>query len=502
MLSPSTPRRFFLALTALLLWGSSGIAVAQGTVPSPALEGPITNGAGIHLLGTTTFDLADAGYVQEEYFMSGVARAYTSAGPLASDGVWTVTPGESAPYKTRFIVYRPKKKQSFNGTVIVEWLNVSGGLDAAADWIMMHTELMREGYVWVGISAQIVGIEGGVPLLPGLPSMPAKTVDPVRYGSLSHPGDSFSYDMFSQLGQTLREPVGPNPLGDLKMKRLLGIGESQSAFRLTTYINAIHPLARVYDGFLVHSRGGGSAPLAESPQAAPPTPNPTLIRTDIDTPVMTFQTETDLTLLAFLPDRQPDSDYFRLWEVAGTAHADTYTTVVGRADLGRDPRAADLVITTRALDSAGVPGFESIECPKPINSGPQHFVLNAAIAALDRWVRTGKAPASAPRIETTTSPVAIARDSYGNALGGLRTPQLDVPIAAYSGGGQAGSVFCILFGSTEPFDAATLATLYPTHRDYVAAFKKATRRAVRDGFIRKKDARLMTKAAAASSIGR
>jgi hypothetical protein len=502
MLSPSTPRRFFLVLTALLLWASSGIAVAQGTVPSPALEGPITNGAGIHLLGTTTFDLADAGYVQDEYFMSGVARAYTSVGPLSSDGTWTVSPGESAPYKTRFVVYRPKKKQAFNGTVIVEWLNVSGGVDAGADWIMMHTELIREGYAWVGLSAQIVGIEGGVPLLPGLPILPAKVVDPARYGSLSHPGDSFSYDMFSQAGRAIREPMGPSPLGNLKVERVLGVGESQSAFRLTTYINAIHPIARVYDGFLVHSRGGGTAPLAEPPQESPLAPNPAFIRTDIDTPVMTFQTETDLTLLGFIPDRQPDSAYFRLWEVAGTAHADTYTTVVGRADLGKDPRAADLVITTRALDAAGVPGFESIECPKPINSGPQHFVLKAAIAALDRWVRTSKAPEPAPRIETTMNPIAIARDEYGNARGGVRTPQLDVPIAAYSGGGQAGSVFCILFGSMEPFDAATLAALYPTHRAYVSAFKKATRRAVHAGFIRKKDARLMTKAAAASSIGR
>jgi hypothetical protein len=144
------------------------------------------------------FDLADVGYVQAEYFMSGTARAFTSAAPLSSDGRWTVTVGESAPYKTRFIVYRPKKKRVFNGTVIVEWLNVSGGLDAGADWIMMHTELIREGYAWVGLSAQIVGIEGGSPLLPGLERL--KTVDP-RYGSPSHPGDNFSYDMFSQPGR-------------------------------------------------------------------------------------------------------------------------------------------------------------------------------------------------------------------------------------------------------------------------------------------------------------
>src|SRR5512134_1112351 len=83
------------------------VAVASAQVPSPTIEGPVTGGAGAHLLGTTMFDLADVGYVQAEYFMSGVARAYTSAGPLSSDGRWTVTAGESAPYKTRFLVYRP-----------------------------------------------------------------------------------------------------------------------------------------------------------------------------------------------------------------------------------------------------------------------------------------------------------------------------------------------------------------------------------------------------------
>jgi hypothetical protein len=278
---------------------------------------------------------------------------------------------------------------------------------------------------------------------------------------------------------------------------VIAIGESQSAFRLVTYIDAVHPVARVYDGFLVHSRGAGGANLSEAPQPVIAVPRPARIRTDLRVPVLTFETETDiLTLLQFYGDRQPDGPRFRLWEVAGTAHADTYTLVVGNSDLGDSPAAADLVITSTPL-----PGL--IECARPINSGPQHFVLDAAIRALARWVRHRTPPPRAPRIEVAPGPPpAIVRDAHGNAVGGIRTPQLDVPIATLSGEGQTGSILCILFGTTSPFDAATLAALYPDHEAYVSAFDRATRRALRAGFLVPADAKLMKEAAAASAIGR
>src|SRR6516164_8969434 len=207
----------------------------------------------------------------------------TVEGPLTSDGRWTATPASTAPYKTRILVYKPTNPQKFNGTVFVEWLNVSGGLDAAPDWVQAHTALIRAGFAWVGVSAQIVGVEGGSALV-GVVSLPLKKVNPARYGSLSHPGDSFSYDMFSQAGQAIRQPSGTNPLAGLRVKRVIAAGESQSAFRMVTYIDAVHPLAGVYQGFLVHSRGAGGglgAALSESPQPVVPVPLPTFIRSDV-----------------------------------------------------------------------------------------------------------------------------------------------------------------------------------------------------------------------------
>lgn len=491
------PRRAlaFLWLASVLL-GQGAVGAAFAQVPSPALEGPIT-GPGVPFTASVlfegAFDLAEVGYVQEEFFISGTASAYTNVGALAADGLWTVTTGETAAYKTRILVHRPATPRKFNGTVVVEWLNVSGGLDAAPDWGLAHVELIRRGYAWVGVSAQYVGVEGGGGIL-GILSLNLKFVNPPRYGSLVHPGDSFSYDIFSQAGQAIRSPAGASPLADLEVKRIIAAGESQSAFRMVTYVNAIHPLAGIYDGFFVHSRGAIGAALSQAPQPSIPVPGEAVIRSDVDVPVLTLETETDLTLLGYFGARQPDAENFRLWEAAGTAHADTYTLGAGAADLGASPGVVDLVITTSPIFG--------VDCGSPINSGPQHFVVKAALRALERWVRRGKPPRSAPRLEVIAGPpVEIARDENGNALGGIRTPQVDAPIAAFTGE-QGGSLLCALFGTTTPFDDATLAALYPSHGAFVSRYRRALRRSVRAGWIVEADARLMRKWAVQSSIGR
>ena len=481
--------RILLTLCAIAV-----ASAAPAAVPNPTVEGPITSPGGA-FLQSTTIDLASLGYRQAEYFLSGTASAYTSDTPRGADGLWTVTPAATAAYKTRIVVYRPARKKSFNGTVVVEWLNVSAGLDAAPDWTLAHTELIRSGYAWVGVSAQFVGVEGG-PGLVNVVSLPLKTVNPARYGSLRHPGDSFSYDIFSQVGQAIRSPSGTNPLGDLKPRRIIAVGESQSAFRLVTYINAIHPIARLFDGYFVHSRAGIlGAPLSEAPQPAIGVPGNAVIRSDLGVPVLTFETETDLTFLGYRNAQQPDSENFRLWEVAGTSHADIYVVLKGPPDLGTDPNIAEPV-----LISSPLPGL--IDCDFPINSGPQHFVVKAALAALNRWVRHGTPPRSAPQLDVSTGPpLTINHDANGNALGGIRTPQVDVPIAIFTGEQSGGSIICRLLGTTTLLDDATLASLYPTHKDFVAKYDKALRKAVKEGWILRPDARLLKEWAAEAKVG-
>jgi hypothetical protein len=470
------------ALTLTVTIASSALP-ARGHVPLPLIEGPIT-GPGNYFVSATSFNLADVGYTAEEYFISGDARSFTTSGPLTSDGHWDVTEAiPQASFKTRILVFRPIKKQDFRGTVVVEWLNVSAGLDTAPDWTAAHTHLVNAGMVWVGVSAQYVGVEGGGG---SFLDLSLKNVNPARYGSLNHPGDSFSYDIFSQAGAALtRDPIA-KVLGDLKPRRLIAAGESQSAFRLVTYINGVHTDARIFDGFFVHSRASVVAPLSQAPQAAIAAPPGTLVRTDLDTPVLTLQAETDVTILGSHLARQADTDRLRFWEVAGTGHADLYTLRVGATDKGDDPSVLAVV-----ENASPIPGI--ITCDEPVNAGPQHHItVKAALRGLDQWIRGRRTPPHSPLIELDGgSPPAIVRDAVGNAVGGIRSPWVDVPTAALSGEGQGGGGFCSLFGTTQLLDGPTLTALYGSQRLYNTAVRRSAREMQREGFLLRRDARLV-----------
>ena len=126
------------------------------------------------LLGA--FDIAGLGYVAEEFFISGPASSYSSVAELGPDGRWSVEASDSAEFTTRMVVLTPVDPAQFNGTVLVEWLNVSGGIDAPAVWMMAHREMVRAGYAYVAVSAQRVGVEGGTNLM-GM-DMSLKSQDP------------------------------------------------------------------------------------------------------------------------------------------------------------------------------------------------------------------------------------------------------------------------------------------------------------------------------------
>ena len=301
--------------------------------PIPTVEGPVTGGTfGVPANPMPDGLAAEYGYVEEEFFVSGTATAFAPTAALGADGVWPVAEAGRGDFRTRILVRRPADPAAFDGTVVVEWLNVSAGRDSDPDFGLLHPELLAHGSAWVGVSAQRSSLEGGglleIPGVPALALAPLKVWDPERYGSLRHPGDAFSYDVFSQVGRLVwARGAGNDPLGGLRPEHVVAVGESQSAFRLVTYVNAVHPNAGVFDGFLIHSRSGAGAPLADTPEANPP--SGTRIRDDLDVPVLQFQTETDLVRLGFAAARQPDTTNVMTWEVAGTAHADQSTLDYG-----------------------------------------------------------------------------------------------------------------------------------------------------------------------------
>ena len=428
------------------------------------------------------FDIGSVGYAADEFFVSGTATSYTPAGEVGDDGRWDVTPSDTADYTTRIVVLTPADRAQFNGTVLVEWLNVSGGIDAPAVWMMAHREVVRAGYAYVAVSAQKVGVDGGTSLL-GI-DMSLKSQDPKRYAPLSHPGDPFSYDIYSQVGLLVR-----NVLREFPVQHVIAVGESQSAMFLTTYINAVDPLARVYDGFLVHSRFGPAAPL-DSTSMLDESQASTLLapkfRPDLRVPLVAIITETDLlggVLQGYYFTRQPDNDRLRVWEIAGAAHADNYTIQVAPIDDGSAP--LDAIVAAYAPTNM----LMGQQLGHFINFAPQHhYVVQAAIAALNAWVSTGEpAPAAPPiRVRDGDEPQPIL-DPNGLAKDGVRTPWVDVPIARTSGVGASAdeaNIMAMIFGSGEPFDAATLSRLYPGGaEEYLDNFTAALDKAIQSGFI-------------------
>lgn len=448
------------------------------------------------LLGSTMIRLEPFGYEKAEYFIKGTAKSYVSPEPLTSDGQWHVEVDDEAEFRTRIVVYRPKDPAKFNGTAVIEWLNVSGGTEASSEWIMAHTELMRSGYAWVGVSAQKGGIDGdGINVLSF--ALPLKTLNPGRYGTLIHPGDQFAYDIFSQAAEAVIYPQGFNPLGELTLERVIASGESQSADHLLTYINAIAPTEKLFDAYFIHSRIHGSAPLSPESELTEEDIDariPMRVRDDLDVPVLMLQTESDIAVLGTYQDRQPDTDLFRTWEVAGTAHADRYVGNIGLTDKGDDPSVAAVVESRYAVPVV-------VKCGKPVNSGPQHFVVKAALAAMNNWLRTGVPPTPADRLAFDEATSSIIRDSYGNALGGIRTPYVDVPIATLSGEGQDGDILCKTYGITKLFDEATLAALYPDRNSYIELVKQSVNDAVDKGFLLEADRELINAWAHEIEIG-
>ncbi len=425
-------------------------------------SGALSAGAIVEPACVVQFELAAHGYTEEEFAAEGTAVGYDLAGEPAGDGRWAAVPAEPAPFRTRVVVRRPADAGRFSGTVLVEWLNVSSSFEADPDWAFLHREIVRAGHAYVAVSAQEVGVMGGTGRIdPAAPPAPGlRGSNPERYGELTHPGDRYSFDLFGQIGAALREDKAP--LGGLRPGHVIAVGESQSAMYLTSYLNAVQPLVgpQGFDGFLVHSRGAGGGPLNGAPIDPLGVREGIKIRTDNDVPVLVLQTEGDvLPPLAYWMARQPACDLVRVWEIAGTSHADSYLIGAAAPLLGIDWR---------------------------INEGPHRYVAQAALRALNEWVTRGTPPPEAKPIElASTDPLVIARDEAGNAVGGVRTPVLDVPVVTLSGEPPAGTRQPVgwLFGSTKDLPPEYLAGRYGDAAGYVRAFTESLDAAIKAGFV-------------------
>lgn len=407
-------------------------------------------------------------------------REYSVAGTVGQD---------NKPYKTRILVRSPIEQKKFNGTVLVEWLNVSGGFDLDIAGTAISDLITREGYAYVGVSAQPVGVAW------------LRNWDRTRYGTLTHPAipegplppfildEVLSDEIFTQIGEVVRR--SDSPLAKLGIKHVIAVGQSQSAMRLTNYINA-HPSA-VFDGyFLLNGPGaitntnvkvvGVNSELEVATRLARFNGDPLPIR-------LREMPKLDN------PEAQPDAANFRLYEIAGAGHTPkvTMASVISRTTFDSPRYTADVTCSygNAAMDD--------------------QFALQAIVSNFADWLSKGVEPPPSSHLtlkKDSKGHVEVARDEHGNSLGGIRLPSQSVPLGKNVGVNSADAtttggptktmppnLLCMTRGGFVPFDAATLKRLYPDRNAYVEHVKTAAERLVKDRQLLQVDAAAIVLAA-------
>jgi hypothetical protein len=403
----------------------------------------------------TVADTLPAGSTEQEWLLEGEATRYRLVGEYNADGRWSVEPAETAPYITRFLVERPPAS-AFNGFVVVVWNNVSAGFDgmfAGAPTAAM----LQDGYAVVGVSAQYVGVHGERGLV---------SSDPERYATLNHPGDDYSYDIFIQAVQVISGRNGADDvLGGLEVRYVVASGASQSAGRLATVHNAIHP-AGVIDAYHLPVYFGNGTVVDSTPgESAVPGGSSNWpmrmlrhgthgLRQDLGVPVFILNSESEGQV--FTTNRQPDSSHLVIWESAGASH----------------------VGSTAGDNRFGLPETRCRGSFAPSQRAVWHH--------LRRWLEEGVTPPSQPRLERAPDG-SVARDEHGNALGGIRWPHVVVPLGIHRAEPPSGGR-PDLMGTTTAFDAEKVRSLYANREEYEKRFADAVAGIVASGVVLPEDA--------------
>jgi hypothetical protein len=391
---------------------------------------------------------------------------------------------------------------------VFEWLNDTTGGDQDPVWSEIYNQVINQGYAYVGVTAQATGVND------------VKRWDPTRYAALTSSSDGQSYDIFTQAAQVVAANSA-TLLGGLKPKQLIGAGDSQSAFRVDTYVNAFQPLSKAFNGFFAVGRYAGASPLAGG--IIDTAPIPADIRTDNTAPFIQLNTEGDVEELDSYLARQADNNYLRTWEVAGASHIDAHEAEWELATIAREVPTLEAPHCTFGVET-------SIHLHEA-DSMPVWEAEDATLADLQKWLTAKVAPPKGKQI--TTNPFffnTILRDQYANALGGVRLPEIQVPTRTFSAinvaepettlnlnalnelfslalsesseipEGQRAAGLCELSGFTTPFSTSTLQMLYPTHASYVSKYTAAAKESLAAGFLTAEDYATAVAAAEKSSI--
>jgi hypothetical protein len=439
--------------------------------PLPSASGPLPTTSHSYPFNATKHNftprnLAKVGYRESEYLVNGKANVYSWP------SLGTITPTVSGRYKTRIIVRRPSNPRKFSGNVVVEMLNPTSLFDVDIVWAADQNYFVSHGDIWVGITVKPSSIAA------------LKVFDPARYAGLSMANpvpasqtcakpngggspateNGLAWDMVSQVGTLLQSGARDNPLRGLPIKDEYLTGYSQTGGYEVTYINAIAPhFVRpngepIFAGYLIGTGYGFVEPINQCTPAPAAGSGQWIVHPPANAPVIDVQTLSDSYALGGSSGVRPDGDgpgnNYRLYQVPGASH-------VWAEQVRYAPGPSEEL-------KAGFPAnYWFPYCAQDVNNFPLQYPMDGAFADLIRWVRDG---VSAPEIAliTSNSSDQIETDANGNALGGLRTPYVDVPTETYYGTTPGTGTCESLWGRDEPFARYYLKTLYPTHVDYVS----------------------------------
>jgi hypothetical protein len=402
-------------------------------------------------LGVLVWNVSGAGYESAEYFLTGLADVYkpvsmADAPDVSSrDNVKDLGRREFSrelvsaeqPFTTRLIVYRPTDKRRFSGNVIVETLHPNGGGTGVA-WNAIHGFFIANGDAYVGVQHPLT-FDG------------VKAADSTRYAGLNAVDPTQLWGMLAHTGAAIKMQGRSSPLYGYAVRQLLMTGYSYTGVATAAFANYHHHDAKLRNGRNIFD---GYMPMADAQYVRP-----------LDVPVMRLNTQSDFNGFGGLNNRRPDDDRYRHYEVAGASHV-AVPAPTGAAV----PPAPNKVPTP-----AGQPHFSPASCQNtfPAGSHPNDFPLYLVQAAMFdnmyRWMSKQTLPPGSAMIEVNADGSARV-DAHGNAVGGVRYPQVAVPVAGY---GVGTTDACILFGYTAPFDIEKCRALYGNRANYLSKVKSS-----------------------------
>jgi hypothetical protein len=521
-----TLRKLLALVAATIAVFAQPVAAKRAAVTLPQVSAPIPVTPESRPFLYAQKQLDAVGYVEEEYFISGMASTYDWVGSGHEVKV-VAGPGR---YVTRILVMRPRDARRFGGNVEVTVLNASLNLDFGGP--TDFAQMVRQGDVWIGITTKAVtanalkkfdrvryaSLDWSNPAAPASrcpnPTMIATYMagdNPAAVEAMLKSGpksswpeyeDGLVWDMLGQLGLLLKSDQRSSILPGFSRPWVYMTGVSQSAIYMRTWVAGFHDRYRtpdgkpVYDGYLAIV---GPAMIRMNQCAADiPLADPRQKLTPPDVPFISLSSEGEM------------------WQARYTHQHDRFTRrggIVGYEVAGASHRALDVPgLAPDTISFAPIPDMLKAGMQMPDSSGlaklfpagavPNDFVwqpvVRGAFRNLVLWSRQGIRPPQSAGIAIDASH-EIMRDAHGNAIGGVRTPYIDAPIAAHTGYLTAGG-FGGVTGAKRPFSPETLRALYPDHAAYVAKFNAATDRLLAGRWISAEDAAAMKAAAAAAPV--